>query len=120
MVFECGQALVVANEIKLAGAIDRGIGQAARAVTPDALSAKSVQTEVDALLRKRPAGVGANASAVLRSVVGEDRTWARQGAARRGRESLFTGKHAIAEAAIYSEDLVVAETWLERNLRHDV
>ena len=68
--FERGQALEVADQMHGSVGVNRQIGELGGAVTSDAAATETVQAEHDVLVEEVPAGIGADASAFFRGVVG--------------------------------------------------
>src|ERR1700726_112711 len=79
-----------------------------------------MQTEVDVLLGERPAGVGANAAAILGAVGGQRCARGREAATGRAGKILRAGKYAVTEAAVNAENFVVPETRLEGRFHDDI
>ena len=81
-----------------------------------------MQAEIDMLVVKRPAGIGAHATAIFGTVVGcrSIRTGRGGCAAHGGSKHVFAGEHPIAEPAVHAEDFIVSEARLESQLGNHI
>src|SRR5438552_12015507 len=122
MEFKSGQALQALDEIKRPIGMDSHVRQSCRAVASHSATSKTMQSEINMLVCKRPARVSAKSAAVLGRVEGSGSIRARLGgaAAESGRSYIFARKHAISEAAIHSEDFIVSEAGLESKFCDDI
>ena len=93
--------------------MNRSIRKLSRTVTPHTATPEAMQAENEMLVVEGPASVGADASAVLRSVVSFVCIGRGRRAARLARKILHAGEYAIPEAVEDSEYFVVSKAGIE-------
>ena len=98
------------------------VQQSCRAIAAHSAASKAMQSEINMLVCKGPAHVGAKAAAILGRIEGSRSIRARLGcgAADGGCSYVFARKDAVPETAVHTENFVVAEAGLEGQLRDDI
>ena len=68
--FDCSQTLVGTDQVKLSVALDRRIREGTGSIAPFTVARKSVYSNIQVLVRKRPAGIGANTTTIFGTIEG--------------------------------------------------